>query len=541
MNEFQKCVINESIHPVFVPFFKNRGIKTCDALFKILHPDIDQLHSPFLMKDMDSAVARLKKAISLKEKIMVYGDYDVDGITSTSLLLRIFKKLGNEALYYIPNRIEDGYGMNMEGIRYAKEKGVDLIITVDCGIKAIEQVKYAHSLGIDVIITDHHLPGDELPPAAAILNPHRKDDEYPFKDLSGVGVAFKLLHGILDKQHQDSLLWNLDLVALGTLADSVYLYDENRIFVKFGLRILEKGKNIGLCALKEQIKLLSRKITENSIAFELAPRLNSAGRLGEAEAGVKLLVTDDIKIGRKLVSKIETMNLTRKKIQNRMVSEAANIIRMQSEPINVVYSRNWHRGVMGIVASRLVEEFNEPFIVLTVDRDTAYGSGRSIGPINIMGILDENKGLILKYGGHPQACGITIEEDKLPEFSKRFTQGVQERLNNISYPSHRRDLKVDNELLLTDIDDKFINSLDMLSPFGEGFSSPVFLIKDVKICGNKNPVICQGDKKMKIHRFSIRNIPQNKNVNIIGNIDLDEDINKPVFRIMNFSSSAVQK
>ncbi len=531
MSEFKRCVINEGIHPVLIPFFKNRGIKTCDALFKILHPDIAQLHSPFLMKDMDRAVVRLKKAISHKEKILVYGDYDVDGITSTALLLRMLKELGNEALYYIPNRIEDGYGMNTEGIKYAKEKGIDLIITVDCGIKAIEQIKYAHSLGIDVVITDHHLPGDKLPPAEAILNPHRNNDDYPFKELSGVGVAFKFLQGVFGAKRQESLLWNLDLVALGTLADLVYLNDENRIFVKFGLRILEKGKNIGLYALKEQIKLLSRKITEDSIAFELAPRLNSAGRLGEAEAGVKLLVTDDIKMGRKLVSKIETMNLTRKKIQNRMVSEAINIIRMNIEPTNVVYSRDWHRGVMGIVASRLVEEFNEPFVVFAVDRDTAYGSGRSVDPINIMDILDESKELFLKYGGHPQACGITIEKDKLPEFSKRFTQGVQKRLNNASYSHGRKNAKIDNELVLTDIDDKFINSLEILSPFGEGFSPPVFLMKDVKICGDKNPVVCQENRKIKVNRFSIKNIPKNRNINIIGHIDLSRE---PVFRIINF-------
>ena len=535
MSEFQQCVINEGIHPAFIPFLKNRGIKTCNELFKILHPDIDQLHSPFLMKDMGKAVARLKKAISYKEKILIYGDYDVDGITSTALLMRILKKMGNKALYYIPNRIEDGYGMNIDGIKYAKEKGANLIITVDCGIKAIEQVRYAHSLGIDVIITDHHLPGEKLPAAVAILNPHRNGENYPFKELSGVGVAFKLLQGIFDSQNQDSLLWNLDLVALGTLADSVSLYDENRIFGKFGLKIPERGKNIGLYALKERVKLLNKKVTENNIAFELAPRLNATGRLGEAETGLKLLVTDDINIGRKLASEIETMNLTRKKIQNRMVLEATNIIQMKIEPINVVYSEDWHRGVMGIVASRLIEKFHEPFIVLTMDGDNAYGSGRSVEYINIMEILDECKDLLLRYGGHPQACGITIEKDKLPVFSKRFTQKVQKKLNNLPYSHHKRIPRIDNELLLSEIDNKFIDSLDVLSPFGEGFSSPIFLIKDVTIYGNKNLIIKQGDRKMKIDRFSIKNMPQNKSISIIGNIDLNTDTDEPIIRVISAS------
>jgi len=532
MKEFQKCVVNEGIHTILVPFLQNRGIKTCDELFQFLHPDINQLHSPFLMKDMEKAVSRLKRAIAHNEKILVYGDYDVDGITSTALLLRMLKKLGNSALYYIPNRIEDGYGMHIEGIKYAKEKGVNLIITVDCGIKAVEEVRYARSLGIDVIITDHHLLGDKLPPAIAILNPHSPNDNYPFKELAGVGVVFKLLQGLFDKTSQELLLWNLDLVALGTLSDAVSLYNENRIFAKFGLRILKKGKNMGIYALKEQVNMLNKKVTEENIAFKLAPRLNATGRLGKAEIGLKLLLTDDIKTGRGLAREIETMNLTRRKIQNRMTSEAIDIVRMKNEPINVVSSLDWHRGVIGIVASRLVERFNEPFIVIAMDGDTGYGSGRSVEYINIIEVLNGCEELLLKYGGHSQACGITIEKQKLQEFSRRFTQEVQKRLNN----THKSILSVDNEILLSDIDDELIHSLEVLSPFGEGFSPPVFLLRDIEICGSNPLLACKSKKRIKIDTFSIPNIPSHQNINLIGNIILNPHTNKPRFRVIGIKS-----
>ncbi len=532
MTDFQQCVLQEEIPSSFVPFLESRGIQSCSALFKLLHPDIDHLYSPFGMKDMHRAIVRLKKAISSNEKILIYGDYDVDGITSVALMLKMLKKLGNNALYYIPNRLEDGYGMSIEGVRYAKEKGVKLIITVDCGISAADEIKYADELGMDVIVTDHHKVSEKLPPAYAVLNPHRQDDNYPFKELAGVGVAFKLLQGLYEGTDMKTLLWNLDLVALGTLADAVSLRDENRIFAKFGMRILKKGTNAGIYALKDVAGALGKKITEHLVGFYLAPRLNASGRMGNADKGLELLMTGRPDKAKRLSKDIEMLNIKRKDIQNRMTAEAIKMAKINGKVVNVVFSSRWHRGVMGIVAARLSEKFNEPFIVMTAGKNgEVSGSGRSVKYIDIVDVLKECDDLLISYGGHSQACGVSLEKDRLPEFTERFTTIIKTKLRNEKV---RKTYKVDSEISLDVIDNKFLDTLDILSPFGIGFTSPIFLVPDVKICRNKGWYACQGNKRIKIDVFRFNDISQNERVNIIGNVGIDVKTGDPIFRLMDF-------
>jgi len=535
MTDFQKCVLQEEIPPSFIPFLENRGIRNCASLFKLLHPDIDHLHSPFEMQNMDRAVARLKKAISSNEKILIYGDYDADGITSVALMLRILKKLGNNALYYIPNRLGDGYGMSIEGVKYAREKDVKLIITVDCGISAADEIKYANELGMDVIVTDHHKVLEKLPPAYAVLNPHRQDDNYPFKELAGVGVAFKLLQGFCEGIDMKTLLWNLDLVALGTMADAVSLRDENRIFAKLGMRVLKKGANAGIYALKDVAGTLGKRMTEHLVGFYLTPRLNASGRMGDADKGLELLMTSSPGRAKRLSKDIEALNIKRRDIQNRMTAEAVKMVKMNGKVVNVVFSSHWHRGVMGIVAARLSEKFNEPFIVMTAGKNgEVSGSGRSIDYIDIVEVLKECEDLLISYGGHSQACGVSLEEDRLPEFTERFTTFIKKKLRNEKV---RKIYQIDSKISLNDINDKFLDTLDILSPFGIGFSSPVFLISDVKICRNKGWYACQRDKRIKIDAFRFNDISQNQRVNIIGNIGTDVKTGDPIFRVMDIGNS----
>ncbi len=481
------------IAPLLARLLINRGIKDGLSARHFLSPQLTQLHDPFLLNDMTPAAERIGQAIKKKEDILIYGDYDVDGITGVTLLVSALKKWGGRVSYYIPHRIKEGYGLNKRVIEKASGEGIKLIITVDCGITALEEVAYAQQRGIEVIVTDHHQQGERLPQAIAVINPVRKDSSYPFRELAGVGVAFKLVQALemqaeglnlstLNFQASTGIWEYLDLVALGTIADVVPLRGENRILVKYGLRELGRTGKPGLQALMEVTGIADRRLTSSQVSFVLAPRLNAGGRLGEAERGVRLLLAESKEEALPLARGLDQENKKRQQMQLRIVKEGISKIEaevdLEAEKVIVLADESWHPGVVGIVASRLAEKFYRPVILIALDEERGKGSARSIESFHLFRALRECQDLLLSLGGHSLAAGLTIDREKIKELRERMNEIAVARLSKEDLTPK---LKIDSRLSLKDMSLELIEILDSLGPFGRGNTRPLFTSTGVKL------------------------------------------------------------
>ena len=478
------------IDPVLSNLLVQRGIKSYDEAREFFRPDLSMLHDPFLMVDMQKAVDRIELAAKRKEKILIYGDYDVDGTTAVALMYIFLKTVTDEYLlnYYIPDRYDEGYGLSYKGIDYAHKKGCSLIITLDCGIKAVEKVKYAAGLNIDVIICDHHLPDTELPGAVAVLDPKRDDNTYPFDDLSGCGVGFKLAqayamtHGI----HREQVLELLDLLVVSIASDLVSVTGENRVLAYFGLKQLNSHPRKGLQSIIKLAGLDKHLITIDEIVFKIGPRINAAGRMESGRTAVDLLIAGDDESARKIGDEINNHNNERKSIDREITLEAINMVRNNSDFDNkkstIVYNPSWHKGVVGIVASRLVEAFYRPTIVLTKSAEGFIaGSARSVAGFDLYEAIESCSDLLENFGGHTYAAGLTMKQENFEEFSRRFEEHVAGKINDdILTPI----INVDSYLEFNQITPKFFRLLKQFQPFGPGNPSPVFWSERVYDNGN---------------------------------------------------------
>lgn len=471
----------------------NRNINTFYDAEIFMNPDIKYLHNPYEMKDIMKAVYRTEKALKEKEKICIYGDYDVDGITSVAMLYRFLKKYDGNVFYYIPNRIDEGYGLNNNAINKIIDMDVDLIITVDCGIKSIKEVKQINEAGVDIIITDHHECGDTLPEAYAIINPNQDKCEYAFKHLAGGGVTFKLICALCDRLGcKNEALEFIDLTALATVADVVPLIGENRIIVSNGLEAIRQTSNIGLNALMEICGINPNDIDSYHLGFILSPRINAAGRMKDANIAVELLTTDDKDRAYEIAKELDESNSHRQTIENNILESANSIIKkdidIDSDKIIVIDNTSWHIGVIGIVASRITEKYNLPAIVISVEDDIGKGSARSIPGFNIYEAISKCEDLIEKFGGHELAAGVTIKKENIKPFRKRINQVSREMLQDKAlYPELYIDYKLDNKDVLL----KVLEEIEILKPFGAGNPVPLFVyrslrVTDIRTVGNNN-------------------------------------------------------
>jgi single-stranded-DNA-specific exonuclease len=483
-----------SISSVLAQVLVNRGFKDAASIKDFLNPSMESLHDPFLMPDMDKAVLRLKAAIEKDETVLIHGDYDADGITSTALLVSVLRKLGLKIFYHIPNRMTEGYGFGVKGIEKAVECGAGLIVTADCGISSAKEIADANSKGIDVIVTDHHEPPEELPAALAIVNPHRKDSKYPFKYLAGVGVAFKLMQAFVGTYGDTPINIEeyLDLVALGTIADSVALVDENRIFAAYGLKVIkDDGCRLGLGALKE-VAGVDKDTQSTRLSFTLIPRINAAGRLGDAGEVVDLFLSEDRDKADEIAQHLDEQNKERRKIEANVLESAVKLIDPKN-PGNaiVLWSEEWHPGVIGIVASRLVEMFYRPVLLFSVQDSIAKGSARSIPPLNLYKAISECSDILMAFGGHHQAAGLKISTENLSVFRDRMNAQVQKTLT----PEEMIPvLEIDAPLRLSNINFTSVRELGLLEPFGESNKEPVFATKDMEIVDHR----IVGEKHLKM-------------------------------------------
>ena len=468
--------LNDLIATILV----NRNITKKEDVEKFLNPTRNDFYNPFLMTDMEKAVDRILIAIKNKEKVTIYGDYDVDGITSITVLKSFLKDVGLEVDTYIPNRIDEGYGLNKKAIEKIKENGCQLMITVDCGISGIEEVEYANSLGIETIVTDHHEVGDVLPNALAVVDNKRKDSTYPFRELAGVGVAFKLIKaiGIKLELKEEEYLKYLDIVAVGTISDIVPLVDENRVITKLGLKLIRQTKNIGLKSIINSSGY--SKIDSNTISFGVAPRINACGRMGKAEEALKLLLSKNLNEAQELTRKLNDHNRERQDIEKRIFEDAIKQIEEKSLANNrtiVVAGQNWHHGVIGIVSSKITDMYFKPSILLCLEDGIGKGSGRSVPGFDLHEALTKCLDTIDKFGGHAMAVGITVKEDKIPEFKEEFEK--------IAIDSHIEEImpiiNIDAKVNLSNINREMVESLKQLEPFGEGNKMPIFVFKNLRI------------------------------------------------------------
>ncbi len=458
----------------------NRGIVDDEEIRVFLNPTRSDFHDPYLMPDMEIAVERIIKAINNQEKVIIYGDYDVDGITSITVLKKFLKTCGLEVDYYIPNRLSEGYGLNKAAIDYIKEKEYTLIITVDCGISGIEEIEYANSLGIETIVTDHHEPMEVLPPAVAIVDLKRKDnDTYPFKSLAGCGVVFKLTQalgmrlGIDEKEY----LKYLDIVCVGTISDIVPLVDENRVIAKLGLKLVEVTRNPGLKALLNASGY--KVVNSNTISFGIAPRINACGRMGYEEEALKLFLTENLVQASEITERLNKYNRDRQEIEKNIYDEAIKM--MEKEDSNaqsiVLGSNNWHHGVIGIVSSKITEMYFKPSILICFEGEDGKGSGRSIPGFDLHEALAETAKYLEKYGGHEMAVGLSLKKNNFNRFKEAFEKYVEEKDITGIVPI----IEIDKQISLKDIDSNIVKQLDLLEPFGEANRRPIFVYKNLKI------------------------------------------------------------
>lgn len=527
-----------SIEKPLAGLLMKRGIKTVEDAQLFFNPDISKLHDPFLMKDMDKAVERLSKAVIDNEKILIYGDYDVDGTSAVALVYSFLKEIigseyKNYIEYYIPDRYLEGYGISDQGIEYCHANDFTLLISLDCGIKANDKVDFANSYGIDVIICDHHLAGDELPKAVAVLDPKCEECPYPYKELSGCGVGFKLIQGYCKYFNLPDQLWlsRLDLVAISIASDIVAITGENRILAYFGLIIINRFPRVGIKSIIEQsgIKvhypptentIFNRIISISDLVFNVGPRINAAGRINTGRESVKLLICDDEDKSMDIGKNINTHNDKRRELDKIATSEAineflSNVDYSEKKSI-VLYNPDWNKGIIGIVASRLVEEFYRPTIILTKSTDGLItGSARSIKEFNIYNGINHCADLLEHFGGHNYAAGLSLKEENLKAFSEKFEKFVEEEIQDDH--AFVPEIEVDMELDLTDITSKFVENLKKFAPFGPGNMAPIFLSRHLVEEGNARIV---GEKHIKL-----RVLYRNKNCHSIDAIAFNQKEN----------------
>lgn len=477
-----------------------RGIETYDDAKLFFRPTIDRIHDPFLMKDMDQAADRLALAIRDGERVLVYGDYDVDGTTATSCLYIFLKKFGVDVDYYIPHRFKEGYGINPDGIKYAEDTGSHLIVSVDCGITAIKEALVAKEKGIDLIICDHHNVGDEIPDALAVLDPKRPDCNYPFDGLSGAGVGFKLIQATISRLGlpKNVAYQFLDLVAISIASDIVPIVDENRILMKEGLTMIRKKPRVGIKALLDLIKMPREDINTTKIVFSIGPRINAAGRMGDATTAVQLMIAESEAKGKAFAHELESVNMRRRDKDSKTMEEALamidDVMDLDETSIMVLYKEDWHLGVIGIVASRLVDLYHRPAIMLSSVEGVIKGSGRSIKGFNIYNAMKKCGDLLEQFGGHEFAAGLTVKDGKLSEFKRRMNEIAYLDLSESSFEP---ELQIDTELPLEDIDMKFWKLLNQFEPFGPNNLRPVFASRKVEAVGVPT-IVGNGHLKMKV-------------------------------------------
>ena len=469
-----------NINKLLATILANRGITEEEQIEKFLKPKRSDFYNPYGMPDMNIAVERIIEAIENKEKTIIYGDYDVDGITSVTVLKSFLEERGLQVGIYIPNRLEEGYGLNKKAVEYIAEQKYSLMITVDCGISAVEEVRYANQLGIKIIITDHHEPGNELPDALAVVDAKRKDNKYQCRNLAGVGVVFKLIQAIGIKMglEEKEYLKYLDIVCVGTISDIVPLTDENRVIVKLGLKLVQQTRNLGLRSILQVSGY--NKIDSVTISFGIAPRINACGRMGHQEEALKLFLSKDINEVNELTQKLNEYNKTRQEIEKKIFEDAAIQIEkngLANKNTIVLMGENWHHGVIGIVASKITEMYFKPSILLCEEEGCGKGSGRSIPGFDLYEALTECKETIEKFGGHAMAVGINVKRDKLEEFKEKLEQISKEKNIEEIVPI----LKIDAQISLDEINKEMVNSLKELEPFGEENKNPLFVFKNLKI------------------------------------------------------------
>lgn len=484
----------------------NRGLTDDLKAKRFLYPTLTNLHDPFLMADMERSVERVMRAIASKESILIYGDYDADGATSTALMVRFFKNIGVDVHYYIPHRIDEGYGMHKDAMGPIKKLGTKLIITVDNGSSAHEEIEYANELGIDVIVTDHHEIQGELPKAYAVINPKRSDCNFPFKELAGVGVAFNLLMalrqrlretGFFKDKEEPRLKDLLDLVAIGTVADVVPLIDENRVFVKFGIEEIKKSSNKGITALKIVSGLETpSQINAMTIAFRLAPRINAAGRIGDQHIGVRLLMTENAEEALELAHELNDLNVKRQAIEAAILKQAEAMIKadkgLESSLAVVLYSDTWHIGVLGIVASRIAETYKKPAVIIGIHNGVARGSARGIGDYNIVEALSKASRNLKGFGGHRHAAGLNVDIDKIEAFKKDLIAIANKTVTDADRAGK---MPIDAQIEPGDVTEQLIKELELLEPFGRGNPEPVFSLKELRVSDSK--IVAEKHLKLK--------------------------------------------
>ena len=473
-----------------------RGFSSFDEAKSFFRPELTLLHDPFLMKDMALAIERIQAAVQNKEKILVYGDYDVDGTTSVALVYTFLRTFYEAIDFYIPDRYNEGYGVSTKGIDYARETGSSLIIALDCGIKAIDKVKYAKHHSIDFIICDHHNPGDEIPPAIAVLDPKRKDCTYPDSELSGCGVGFKLIQAYAAKNDIpfEKLIPFLDLVAVSIASDIVSVTGENRILAYYGLKQLNENPRTGLKAIIELAGISDKRITIDDVVFKIGPRINAAGRMESGKSAVSLLIAEDKALAKVMGDKINSYNSDRRNIDTSITQEALDIIgrdpELQKRKTTVLFNPNWHKGVIGIVASRLIDNWYRPTVILTESNGFATGSARSVFGFDLYQAVDACSDLLENFGGHKYAAGLTLKIENIPRFQQRFEKFVADTIDAEQLIPV---VEIDTEISLSEISPRFFRILKQFEPFGPGNMAPVFLTENVVDNGTGKQVGASGE------------------------------------------------
>lgn len=492
----QKSIKNElkkelDLHPVLIDLLIAKGIETKDEAEKFLNPKLEDLHDPFLMPDMDKAIRRIEKALGNKERMLIYGDYDVDGTTAVSLVYKFFRKITNNIDYYIPDRYDEGYGISFQGIDYAIKTGVKLIISLDCGIKAVNKVAYAKENGIDFIICDHHMPDEQLPDAVAVVDAKRPDSIYPYDELSGCGVGFKLVQAFSQRNGFpfSDIEPLLDLVAVSIASDIVPLTGENRIMIYYGLKQLNSNPSFGLRGIIEICGLARKNITVNDIVFKIGPRINASGRMMNGKEAVDLMLATNMASAREKSKNIDKHNEDRRELDKKITDEAMlyidNHVNIETQKSIVLYDETWHKGIVGIVASRLTEKYYRPAIVLTKSNGMISGSARSVLGFDVYKAIESCRDILENFGGHMYAAGLTLREENLEEFTRRFNSlSFDEIEPGMLLPQ----INVDAEITLSQITPEFLEGLKKFIPFGPENENPIFLTRSVLDTGNSKLV-----------------------------------------------------
>ena len=489
-----------NLDPVLVELLLTKGIETEEEARKFLYPELNDLHDPFLLPDMEKAILRIEKALGNKERILVYGDYDVDGTTAVSLVYKFFRKITSNIDYYIPDRYDEGYGISFQGIDYAVETDVKLIISLDCGIKALGKVAYAKEKGIDFIICDHHMPDEQLPDAVAVVDAKRSDSIYPYNELSGCGVGFKLVQAFSQRNGYDfsEIEPLLDLVAVSIASDIVPLTGENRTLIHYGLKQLNSNPSFGLRGIVEICGLHRKRITVNDIVFKIGPRINASGRMMNGKEAVELMLASDMTAAREKSKLIDKYNVDRRELDKKITDEAIEHIDqhidLENQKSIVLYNETWHKGIVGIVASRLTEKYFRPAVVLTKSNGVISGSARSVPGFDVYKAIESCRDILENFGGHTYAAGLTLREENLEEFRDRF--------NALSFDQVKKrmmspQITVDAEITFSRITPELVEGLSLFSPFGPENENPVFLTRAVYDTGNSK-LVGKGNRHIKL-------------------------------------------